>query len=150
MNWVHHYTGHDYAEAHRGPFNIYLNRDSKSQRLTFVRVCAFRRMLGLFIGTGNYVKGIGGWELFTNKYHLGWSKPWGRSRVWVEWSGSSAQPFYTFTVRVGSFGWGRRSPKWLERWKSRREHARLAAIYAEEEAEHTDDLAETVNKEYKL
>jgi hypothetical protein len=87
-------------------------------------------MVGLFIGRGNYVKGDGGWELFTNNFHMGWSKNTGWHKVYrVDWSGSMRDPWCSFTWRMGSFGIGGRTPKWALLRKEHRELAKWEAAF---------------------
>jgi len=126
MNWTHHYTGHDYAELRHGRLSLYLNRDSKSKRLTFVRLSLRHRMIGIFLGRTNYVQGFGGFELFTSKMHVGWARRSFRSPL-IRWSGSGVRPYSAATLHVGGFGIGAEMPRWAQNWKSKREDKRFAA-----------------------
>lgn len=136
MNWQGHYTGIETADTNYGRFNLYMQRDSATRRMCFVRLSAFRRMIGVFIGRGNYVKGTGGFEVFTNRWHVGWTKrtlTWGKDKVM--WSGSLADPYHTVTLRVGRFGIGRNTPAWLKRRKEKAEDAKYA-VWAEDHDEY--------------
>jgi len=147
VNWERHYTGIETADTNYGRFNLYMQRDTKARRVCFVRLSAFRRMIGVFIGRGNYVKGTGGFEVFTNRWHVGWTKPtltWGNHRVM--WSGSLANPYHTVTLRLGRFGIGRTTPAWLklrkekienEKWEKQAQEydALLQADYEYDEAD---------------
>ena len=129
--WKHHYTGIDLCEKRWGKLDLYLQRDSHDKRLRFARLSIPRHMVGVFIGRGNYVKGVGGWELFTSNHHIGWSKPILREQFCrVEYSGSNMDPYNSFTVRLGGFGCGARSPKWLIARKRRQWEKEMEAYEA--------------------
>jgi hypothetical protein len=137
MEWKHHYTGIDIAEMSYGKINLYFSRNSDTKRLKFARINILRHMVGVFIGRGNYVKGQGGWELFTNSHHIGWSKDWGHNWFRVNWSGSNARPWESVTWRVGRFGIGGSTPKWLKRIKTERE-ARKFEEWVDNMPDHED------------
>lgn len=120
MQWTHHYTGIDYAEARWRGVALYLSRDSDTKRVHLARLSIPRRMLGLFRGRTNHVKGSGGWEVFTNRHHLGWAKEPRAKFFRVHWSGSIAKPWEAVTLRIGRFGIGGRTPLWLKRRQERR------------------------------
>jgi hypothetical protein len=128
MEWKFHYTGIDIAEGHLGRVNLYLQRDSKDKRVRFARLSIPYHMVGVFIGRGNYVKGSGGWELFTRNHHIGWSKDWTKRFYRVDWSGSRNEPWCSFTIRLGRFGIGGRTPKWLKRRKEELEQRKWEAM----------------------
>lgn len=136
FNWKSHYTGIDVAEAG----GLYLNRSTKTKALTFIRYSAKMfgkyRMLGIFLDGTNHLGHDAGFEIFTNDTHFGYIKPkaLNHQKVSVRWSGSSAEPYHSWTIRIGykKFGWigfGGTSWKWLSNWKKKRMDAYWESVY---------------------
>lgn len=136
MKWERHYTGLETASKGW----LYLQRENG--KLSFGRLSGRWGMLGIFLGRGNRVKGIGGWEIFTSKYHIGWSKASGYRFRRVEWSGSIKEPWDTFTWRLGSFGIGRTTPKWVVRRMERRTYEQFERQLEEYELALRKELGE--------
>jgi hypothetical protein len=136
MKWTRHYTGLEWAQEKRLGITLYASREGKNRMW---RLSIPFHMVGLFWGRTNYLKGKG-WELFTGNYRIGWSKEYGRYKFFrVQWSGSMNEPWSAFTWRVGRFGIGGRTPKWMLRIKERRENAKWAAMEGPEEGEPTEE-----------
>lgn len=112
MKWERHYTGIEIAQ--RG--QLYLQRDTKSKKLQFMRY----RWTGLFIGHTNFLGHYSGFEFFTRRYHVGYAQ----ERKWlswgVKWSGSRVEPYTHWTLLLGRIGFGGRTPKWVQRLKHKR------------------------------
>lgn len=122
MEWDPHYTGIEIAVMEWHRFVLYMQRSTKTKKMQMVRFSWPRHMVGLFIGRSNFVQGYGGWELFTRGHHMGWARNTGRRKLFrTDWSGSSVDPYHSFTWRVARFGIGGRTPHWAKRMKDRRE-----------------------------
>lgn len=124
IKWESHYTGIDTAQIKR----LYLQRDSKTKRLTFARLSIGKRMIGIFLGRQNYAGGIvkGGFQLFTNGFHFGIGRgPIGYLKSYknftVKYSGSMVDPYHTVSIILfKQMVIGMKSPKWLVKYKEKK------------------------------
>jgi hypothetical protein len=120
MNWQRHYTGIEIAEVERRRVNLYMQRDERTRRMTFARISWPKyHMVGIFIGRGNCIKGIGGFEVFNRRWAIGWVRESWSNKPMVQWGGSTVDPYRRVTIRLGRFGISRDAPMWVQRWKRR-------------------------------
>jgi hypothetical protein len=144
--WEGHYTGIETMdiELFGRLFDLYLQRNTKSKELEFARVSlvihrirVFKH-IGIFIGRQNYGKMLvnGGFQLFTNSFHLGFGKPnkYGQpARIKIEYSGSMVKPYEHISIALfGRINFGFDCPEWLKRMKRRQLEAywdRYAAAF---------------------
>lgn len=136
MIWESHYTGIDSASSNFGRFNLYIQRSSKTKEKTFYRISAYKRMVGLFIGRLNYGSRFGyqsGYELFSNKYHLGWLSEPKYKMPRIQWFGSSVDPYHSFAWRIGRIFVGRQTPQWVKNWKKNKEEKEFNAWLEKQE-----------------
>lgn len=152
--WEAHYTGIETAEKRIGKLVLYVQRDRKTKRLEFARLSAFRRMLGIHIGSQNYgrLEASGGFQLFTTQFHFGVASKRSRGKSLKRvYSGSMVEPYAAVTFLVGRVVFGARLPKWIQdaikaSWSRRYEadYAKWLASLTEEERlalERDDDDA---------
>jgi hypothetical protein len=117
----------------------------KKGKLEFIRWDWKWAGIGLFLGRCNYVKGYG-IEIFTTQsrtcprilspllgWHLGWAKAHKNSLTYpfytasrkkflrIDWSGSAVEPWNSWTLRIGRFGIGTTTPKWIKKIISKRD-----------------------------
>lgn len=149
MKWEPHYTGIDTSSNDACGVNLYMNRNSVTRRIEFVRVSnawsyrAWLRpsfMLGAFIYRTNHNGARPGFELFTGSVWCGWCDDPTRA---VRWSGSIVKPYASITFSIGRAFLGCRTPEFVQdmmmRRDARRWEADEAARYA---ARSPDDIAE--------
>lgn len=118
MGWRRHYTGIDCWDSRY----LYMHRDSKTKKIQFIRLQWRRSYLGVFLGRTNHCSRVEGFELFGNKWHMGWIydlRYHGKKLCQTEFSGSMAHPWTTVTFRFWHFFIGRSTPAWMIRRKER-------------------------------
>ena len=96
QDWKGHYTGSDTKEIEIAKHvHIYMQRNTKTKKLTLIRFNIRYFHIGAFIGRQNYGSTIvlGGFQLFTNKTCFGIGRaPEYKTKV-VNYSGSIAKPY---------------------------------------------------------
>lgn len=146
-NWMGHYTGIDTREIEflGRLFDLYLQRDTKTKKLSFARFSIniqrikFFHHIGIFIGHQNHCNYnvSGGVQLFTNLFHIGIGKPVGSNPKWlrVEYSGSMVDPHcHVSFIFFGRLNFGCDTPKRFQKMKRRqaeKEWEKEAAAYEE-------------------
>lgn len=150
MKWETHYIGGDSvsltsATRLRRKFNLYLQRDTKTRRLTFVRLsyvvfdkaggCKHSRMLGAFLDRTNYLErlGYGGWETWSWDIPIAWRFGWISRTNSPRWFAASwGRENESIVWRIGHIGVGHNVPKFVQRWRNaqdEREEMERAAAY---------------------
>ena len=112
--------------------------------------------VGCFIGRTNYLKGrygvgdkgiefhtslTGSWRLwrFLPSILFDWNFGFGKSfRTAWDWSGSQVKPRAGWTLRILGFGFGGRTPKFIQRWLNTRDIKKWEA----EESQYEDNSPE--------
>lgn len=112
FTWQKHYSGIEIAEpVARRSLSLYLQREYGRMRM--VRLCVWHCMVGLFIGHGNYL-GYGAlFEVFTSNIHFGVLR---RAQWGIKYSGSSRDPYHSYTLFCGFVAIGSTTDKWLKHW----------------------------------
>ena len=120
-----HYTGIEIAHINFPKGDLYMQRDLRTKKPKFARLSIGKKMIGIFIGKCNYLRGYG-IELFTNKLHFGFARNkfgWDYDTKYglmeVQYSGSMNEPYTSVTVRLGIIYYGQRTPEWLKKLKEK-------------------------------